>query len=116
MDGRAPIADTYILVCISLQLIHPPASHFLLHYWHTKWLYYAWDEISADDVKSSCCGPSFLEIMTSALVIGGFWSAPASLPNIQERRVSRLVDVIRTFMHMSNILLMDENEGEVISV
>ena len=66
MDGRAPIADTYILVCISLQLIHPLASRFLLQYGHAKWLHYAWDEVSMEDTKSSCCGPSFLEIMTSA--------------------------------------------------
>jgi len=112
MDGRAPIADTYILVCISLQLIHPLASRFLLQYGHAKLLHYACDEVSMDDTKSSRCGPSLLEI---ALVIVEISSAPASLPNIRERRFSWLEDVIRTFMHMSNILLMD-HEGEIISV
>jgi len=66
--------------------MHMYSSRFLLRYDHPKQPYHVWDEVSMDDEKSGRRGFS-LGIVTSMSMIEEIWSAPASLPNIRERRV-----------------------------
>jgi len=62
------------------------SSRFLLRYDHTRQPYHVRDEISLDDEKSNRRGSS-LGIVTATSMTKEFWSAPASLLNIRERRV-----------------------------